>query len=279
MYLLTCVFCYFFLFSPIPEYFFFFPWSGISLPTDCTVLLLPVVAWNKKPKPNIHIPLSKQNQTKPKKNQNQTKPCSSETNLPFNINHLENFIIHQPISPFPGILPFLVVDDLCNLALPFDSLPLPCPSAALLCCSLKRVTPQCLFILFGMLSFTLFITLFFHLFEIYFLFYFILFWYFRNVQFAVCLFFFCCLFWMHNFTLFSLLFNLVCLYFTFSYAWFIALHVFFFIRVLNCDSMLNCSVFWQLDFGFFFSFFFLLKPSIFSLMYCSIIILLYKNFP
>lgn len=117
-----------------------------------------------------------QNKTKPnqKKNQNQTKPCSSETNLPFNINHLENFIIHQPISPFPGILPFLVVDDLCNLALPFDSLPLPCPSAALLCCSLKRVTPQCLFILFGMLSFTLFITLFFHLFEIYFLFYFIL---------------------------------------------------------------------------------------------------------
>lgn len=164
MYLLTCVFCYFFLFSPIPEYFVFFPWSGISLPTDCTVLLLPVVAWNKKKNIHIYIPL-------PKKKNQKKKPCSSETNLPFNINHLENFIIHQPISPFPGILPFLVVDDLCNLALPFDSLPLPCPSAALLCCSLKRVTPQCLFILFGMLSFTLFITLFFfHLFEIYFFF-------------------------------------------------------------------------------------------------------------
>lgn len=27
----------------------------------------------------------------------------------------------------------------------------------------------------------------------------------------------------------------------------------FFIRVLNCDSMLNCPVFWQLDFGFFFA--------------------------
>lgn len=194
MYLLTCVFCYFFSFLPIPE-FFFFPWSGISLPTDCTVLLLPVVAWNKTIKT---FPF----QTKPNKNPtntNQTKnhkPCSSETNLPFNINHLENFIIHQPISPFPaGTLPFLVVDDLCNLALPFDSLPLPCPSAALLCCSLKRVTPQCLFILFGMLLFTLFITLFFfHLVEIYF-FLLIL----QKCTVCSLLYF---RFWMHNFYLF-----------------------------------------------------------------------------
>lgn len=185
--------------SPDPEFL-----CQLTARYFCFLLLLET----KKKTIHIYIPLPKKNKTKKK------KPCSSETNLPFNINHLENFIIHQPISPFPGILPFLVVDDLCNLALPFDSLPLPCPSAALLCCSLKRVTPQCLFILFGMLSFTLFITLFFfHLFEIYFFFLIL-------QKCTVCsLPLFCCCFeCIISFLLFSLLFNLVCLYFMFSYA-------------------------------------------------------------
>lgn len=203
MYLLTYVFCYFFLFSPSlnffsspdPEFL-----CQLTARYFCFLLLLETK--------NKNIPL-------PKKK----KPCSSETNLPFNINHLENFIIHQPISPFPaGTLPFLVVDDLCNLALPFDSLPLPCPSAALLCCSLKRVTPQCLFILFGMLLFTLFITLFFIYLRLLFL---------ILQKCTVCSlpFFECIISFLH--CLLSLLFNLVCLYFMFSFAWFIALHVFY----------------------------------------------------
>lgn len=145
---------------PFPQYFFPSPspWSGISLPTDCTVPSASCCCLKQK---ILYINIYK---NAPLKNQTKTFLLFGNQLALFNILTILNFIIHEPISPFPaGTLPFLRCRRFAQPSLSppipylFPVPPLPC-----LCCSLKRVTPQCLFILFGMLSFTLYYL--FHLF-------------------------------------------------------------------------------------------------------------------
>lgn len=134
LYIFTDLFLLLFSFPPIPFFFYFYlPWSGISLPTDCTASSASCCAlWNK-----TYSPFQKN----PKHPAVRIQPILQ---ILTTLNIIRQLLLpllrwHIPRGPF--------LQAVLSPSAPFLY---PCPFAALLCCSLKRVTPQCLFILFGM---------------------------------------------------------------------------------------------------------------------------------
>lgn len=119
LYIFTDLFLLLFSFPPIPFFFYFYlPWSGISLPTDCTASSASCCAlWNKQ---NI-LSLPKKSQT----------PCCPDPTYPSNINHLEYHPSTAPTTP-PVTHSSWTISASCALPLGSFSLPLSLRCLALL---------------------------------------------------------------------------------------------------------------------------------------------------